>query len=233
MKKLSAIIFALVMLFALAVTSAAVYLDVSEEEDVVDENGNIIHIGGGIIIDNPYSALYAEFFTDGKYPDDFAGVWVENNERMYVFALVEGTDASKYEAVLGDYAGQYRFEYLPYSYNTLIHMRDVVFDRLGDIMSSAGVYQEKNKIGFAVRVEAEEENGRVAQAMLDIKNEENLPDGIENAFTVEYGVMIDVTDDLAFEDVDVAEDNPRTGVVYAVMPMAIAAAAIAILRKKR
>ena len=78
-----------------------------------------------------------------------------------------------------------------------------------------------------------EENGSIAQAMLDIKNEENLPDGIENAFTVEYGVMIDVTDDLAIEDVDAAEDNPKTGVVYAVMPMAIAASAIAILRKKR
>ena len=183
------------MLLALAVSAEALVFT----EDVMDEDGNVIQ-RGGVIVDNPYAALYSEFFTDDKYPDDFAGVWVEDGKTMYVFALVEGTDASKYEAVLGDYVGQYRFEYLPYSYNTLMHMRDVVFKRLNDIMTFAGVGVSDNKIYFDVWVDEAEENGRVAQAMLDIKNEENLPDGIENAFVVECGVMLAVADEDAVLD---------------------------------
>lgn len=184
MKKWLSLILATVMLLTLAVSAEALVFT----EDVTDEDGNVIQ-SGGVIIDNPYAVLYSEFFTDGKYPDDFAGVWVEDGKPMYVFALVEGTDASKYEAVLGDYVGQYRFEYMPYSYNTLIHMRDVVYERLKDIMSGAGVYEMENRIRFDVWVDEAEENGRIAQAMLDVKNEENLPDGIENAFVIEYGIM--------------------------------------------
>lgn len=195
MKKLLSVILAMAMLLALAVSAEALVFT----EDVTDEDGNVIQ-RGGVIVDNPYAALYSEFFTDDKYPDDFAGVWVEDDKTMYVFALVEGTDASKYEAVLGDYVGQYRFEYLPYSYNTLMHMRDVVFKRLNDIMTFAGVGVSDNKIYFDVWVDEAEENGRVAQAMLDIKNEENLPDGIENAFVVECGVMLAVANEDAVLD---------------------------------
>ena len=236
MKKLSAIILALAMLFALAVQTAALTM---ENDSYDPETGEIIP--GGVVIDNPYAELYAKFFTDGKYPDDFAGVWVENGGSFYVFALVEGTDASKYEAVLGEYEGQYRFEYMSYSRNMLSHMRDVVFDRLKDIMSAGGVSEMENIIFFDVRVDESEENGRIAQAMLDVKNEEGLPDGIENAFVVNYGVIITAVEDLAFEDDidDIAvEDydtsgNPKTGVVYAVLPMVAAAAAIVVLRKKK
>lgn len=201
MKKWLSLILATVMLLTLAVSAEALVFT----EDVTDEDGNIIQ-RGGVIVDNPYAVLYSEFFTDGKYPDDFAGVWVEDGETMYVFALVEGTDASKYEAVLGDYVGQYRFEYMPYSYNTLIHMRDVVFERLKDIMSGAGVGQTDNRIRFDVWVDEAEENGRIAQAMLDVKNEENLPDGIENAFMVEYGIMYATAEEECDELIDAVVD---------------------------
>lgn len=231
MKKLFAIFVMLVMLFALAVPTAALVMTA----DTIDpETGEVIP-GHAVIGDDPYSVLYSEFFPDGNRPDDFAGIWVnydENGKEFYTFALVEGTDASKYEAVLGDYAGQYRFEYLPYSYNTLLHVRDVVFERVYDIMSGAGVYESENKIHFDVRVNKDEENGRIAQAMLDVKNEENLPDGIESAFVIEYGVII--VPAIAFEDTaDEVTENPHTGVIYAALPMAVAVAAIAIFRKKK
>lgn len=238
MKKLLSIILAAIMLLALAAPVAAVYFDVAEEEDIMDENGNIIH-RGGIIVDNPYAAMYAAFFADGKYPDDFAGAWVEPDQTTYVFALVDGADASKYEAVLGDYAGQYRFEYFPYSYNTLLHMRDVVFERLIDIMSGAGVYQDENRIHFDIWIDESEENGRIAQAMLDVKNEEGLPDGIENAFTIEYGVYIDVTEDVDYDETDATENNsvddsnPVTGLALTAVPMAAAFAALVITKKRR
>ena len=229
MNKLCAIILASVLLFALAVPTVAILMSGGYVDPDTGE-----FVDGEIIVDNPYAALWVEFFEDGKYPDDFAGVWVENGGATYVFALVEGTDSSKYEAVLEGYAGRYRFVYMPYSYNTLSHMRDVVFERLNEIMSTAGVHQDENKIHFEVGVSEEEENGRIAQAMLDVKNEENLPDGIENAFRIDYGVGFVILDDLVKEETDEeTPGNPGTGVIYATLPMAAAAAAMAVCRKKQ
>ena len=57
-------------------------------------------------------------------------------------------------------------------------------------MSGAGASEKGNVVFFWVRVDEETESGRIAAAMKAVKEENNLPDGIENAFTVEYGVNV-------------------------------------------
>ena len=144
MKKFLPIIIVAVMLLALAVPAAALVIT----EDVVDEATGETIPGGEVVVDNPYAKLYVEFFTDGNYPDDFAGVWVEGDG--YVFALTEGADESKYEAVLGEYAGEYRFVRLKYSYNFLDSIKDDIEKELNKEVAvwGWGIYQMKNVIHY-------------------------------------------------------------------------------------
>lgn len=202
MKKLLTVIFAIALAAASAMSVAASAAPVPNENGVEEKPDYEV-------IDNAWTILYRAVFGDGGViiRDDYAGAWVEpGKEDYYYIALTPDADRDFYESLL---AGRtdYEFVTLNYSLKALRHMQDVVFDRCKDIMSGAGVSEDENVIKFDVHVSEEEENGRIAAAMKAVKEEENLPDGIENAFEVAYGVWIDTVDD--------AVDVPAEGKICA------------------
>ena len=228
MKKLIALFAVTVMLFALAIPTAALVF----ENDVIDAETGEVTMGGGIVIDNPYAKLYVDFFPNGAYPDDFAGVWVENGGGFYVFGLVEGTDSSKYEAVLGEYAGQYRFEYRKYSYNFLKSIKNDISDALREELEvyGWGIYEDKNVIFYDTASADAEAYAALERAIQKVAAARGI--AIENdvAELEESGPYVEADAvDIAFT----VEDSPKTGVVIAVIPAATALAALTACRKKK
>lgn len=176
MKKLFTILTALVLIAALSLNLFAI---------VVDNSGNIVS-------DNAYSKLYQNVYDDNGdiIRDDYAGCWVEPGKEDYFYiAVTPDADMDFYRNIL---AGRSDYEFVTHKYSlkTLRHMRDVVMERCKDLFGGGGVSETENRIGFDVTVSKEQEGGRIAAEMLRIKNEENLPDGIENAFVIEYNVVI-------------------------------------------
>ena len=183
MKKLTVIILALALAASLFVSVSA--FDV----EAPSENGAAQTTESEPI--NAWSALHPHVYSDGEIiRDDFAGAWVDpGNEHYYYFALTPDADIDFYRNILEGY-DNYELVTLKYPLKDLRLLQNSVFERCKDIMSGAGVSEDENLIFFEVRVSEEEENGRVAAAMKAVKEENNLPDGIENAFTVEYGIFI-------------------------------------------
>lgn len=193
MKKLLTVIFAITLAAMSAVNAAA------SAAPTPNANG-VAEISEDEAVVNAWTIIYGNVFgEDGEIiRDDYAGAWIEPGKEDYFYiALTSDADRAYYEKLL---AGRtdYEFVTLKYSLKTLRHMRDEVMERCRDLFGGAGVYEQKNIIGFDLKVSKEEENGRIAAAMKAIKEEENLPDGIENAFEISYGVMI----------VDAVEDIP-------------------------
>ena len=185
MKKLLTVILAIALAAGSAISAAAAAVPTPNENGVEEKPDYEV-------IDNAWTILYRAVFGDNGViiRDDYAGAWVDPEDQQYFyFALTPDADRAYYENLL---AGRtdYEFVTLKYSLKTLLHMRDVVFDRCKDIMSGAGAREDENVIYFEVRVSEEEENGRIAAAMKAVKEEENLPDGIENAFEIAYGVRV-------------------------------------------
>ena len=180
MKKLFIVLTALAFIATLSLNLFAV---------VMDEHGNIVS-------DNAYSKLYPYVFDDkgGIIRDDYAGCWVEPGKEDYFYiAVTPDADMDFYRNILAA-SSDYEFVTHKYSLKTLSHMRDVVMERCPELFGAGGVYEKENVIGFGVIVSEEQKGGRIAAEMLRIKNEENLPDGIENAFVIRYGIWIDLAD---------------------------------------
>ncbi len=186
MKKLLTVILAIALAAASAMSVAASAAPVPNENGVVEKAYEET-------VTNAWTIIYgAVFGQNGEIiRDDYAGAWVEPGKEDYFYiALTPDADRVYYENLL---AGRtdYEFVTLNYSLKTLRHMRDEVMERCSDLFGGAGVYEQKNVIGFDLKVSEEEENGRIAAAMKAVKEEENLPDGIENAFEIKYGVIIE------------------------------------------
>lgn len=190
MKKLLTVILAIALAAASTINAAASAVPAPNENGAVSvETASYSERAWGALAPYIYSG------TGEILRDDFAGVWVEpGNEDYCYIALTPDADTDFYRNILKEY-DNYELVTLNYSLKTLRHMRDVVFDRCKEIMSGAGVSEDENVIKFEVRVLEGEENGRIAAAMKAIKEEENLPDGIENAFEITYGVCVIPVDD--------------------------------------
>lgn len=184
MKKLFALALALVLSVSLLAGMSATAAAENDEPSGEEAVETVWYGDGAWGVLNPY--IYSD--SGEIIRDDFAGAWVDpENEHYFYFALTPDADIDFYRNILEE-RDDYELVTLKYSLKTLLHMRDVVFDRCKDIMSGTGVFEDENLIDFEVHVSEEEENGRIAAEMLKIKNEENLPDGIENAFKVTYGI---------------------------------------------
>ncbi len=191
MKKLLTVILAIALAAVSAVSAAASAVPVPNENgvDEISEDEAVV---------NAWTIIYGHVFGEGGkiIRDDYAGAWVEPGKEDYFYiAITPDADRAYYENLL---AGRtdYEFVTLKYSLKTLRHMRDEVMERCRELFGGAGVYEQKNVIGFDLKVSKEEENGRIAAAMKAVKEEENLPDGIENAFEIRYGMMIEAVDDV-------------------------------------
>lgn len=141
--------------------------------------------------DGAWGVLAPHIYNDSEIiRDDFAGAWVEPGREDYVYiAVTEDADMDFYNGILAD-RSDFEFVFYKYSLKDLRLLQNSVFERCKDIMSGAGASEKGNVVFFWVRVDEETESGRIAAAMKAVKEENNLPDGIENAFTVEYGVNV-------------------------------------------
>lgn len=162
-----------------------------------------------------YQVLYNAVYDKNNRPmrDDFAGAWYDQDKKVLVVAVTENCDMNFYRELLKGYDNA-EFVTHKYPLKALRTLQDEVFDKLLDIMSGAGVDESENVIDFMVRVGTDEAKPRILQAMTEIKNAKNLPDGIENAFRVEYGI-VEPMDDEGYDD-DAVIDRPQEAHITAV-----------------
>ena len=137
-----------------------------------------------------YQVIYNAVYDKNNRPmrDDFAGAWYDQSTKKLVVAVTEDGDMNFYRELTKDY-DNIELTTLKYSLKALRILQDEVFHALIDIMSSAGVYETENFVAFGVRIDADEARPQVLQAMTEAKDKYGFPDGIENAFTVEYEII--------------------------------------------
>lgn len=143
-----------------------------------------------------YQVLYNAVYDKNDRPmrDDFAGSWYSQASKNQVVAVTEDGDMNFYRNLLKDF-DNVEFVTCKYSLKALCILQDVVWDRLCEIMSAAGVMVMTNTVDFLVSVPKEEGRQRIVQLIQDVRAEFNLPEGIENAITVEHGFVEPATED--------------------------------------
>lgn len=158
-----------------------------------------------------YQILYNAVYDKNNRPmrDDFAGAWYDQDQKVLVVAVTEDGDMNFYRELLKDYDNA-EFVTHKYSLKALRTLQDKVFDKLLDIMSGAGVDESENILDFMVRIDAEEARPLILQAMTEVKNEYGFPDGIENAFTVEYGIVTETDEAIAVDRPQEAKNVAET-----------------------
>ena len=153
-----------------------------------------------------YQVLYNAVYDKNNRPmrDDFAGAWYDQEKKVLVVAVTEDGDMSFYRELLKDYDNA-EFVTHKYSLKALRILQDEVFDKLLDIMSGAGASETENVVDFMVHIDVEEARPLILQAMTEVKDKYGFPDGIENAFKVEYGIVTEAAEAID----DVAVDRPQ------------------------
>ena len=190
-RRISALIVAIAAVFTMSLSVFAI----SDDYDWAAQNRAT----------DTYQVLYNVVYDKNNRPmrDDFAGAWYDQQTKLLVVAVTENGDMSFYRELLKDF-DNVEFVTLKYSLKALRTLQDKVFDKLLDIMSGAGTDESGNVVDFMVRIDAEEARPLILQAMTEVKNEYGLPDGIENAFKAEYGIIGPLE---GWDDVDV--DRPQ------------------------
>ena len=155
-----------------------------------------------------YQVLYNAVYSKNNRPmrDDFAGAWVTKEELLYV-AVTENGDLAHYQELLRDYDCVV-FLTVKYSYNMLSDLSYRVMDHFihidGIYVNSAWVEERTNTMGFTTPNDAETTREHVRQYILSLVEQEGLPKGIEDAFEIQGGVIIEPTP----EDDEVSVNRP-------------------------